>query len=261
MPEGALYVGAVMHMRLWPVRHQFRYRLFSLLIDIDRVQEACSRLGFLSLNRWNLFSFHERDHGPRDGSPLRPWVDGILAGAGLAMRAARVELLSVPRVAGHAFNPLSLYFCWDERGGLVAVIYEVKNTFGEQHPYVVIFREENAPRKDAWLRHKAVKTFHVSPFLGLDDACYEFRLLVPGARFALAIRESEGGRPLLHAHHHATRRTLSDGALLRLFFTHPVLGLAITLLIRWQALRLWLAGIKARRKPAPPVCPFTHARP
>ncbi|MEM6422006.1 MAG: DUF1365 domain-containing protein, partial [Pseudomonadota bacterium] len=124
-----LYVGHVMHRRLTPFAHQFRYRVFSLLLDIDRLEETCAGLRLLALDRFALLAFHRRDHGPRDGSALRPWVEARLATEDIAP-PARIWLLSFPRILGYVFNPLSVYFCEDAGGRLTAVVYEVKNTFG-----------------------------------------------------------------------------------------------------------------------------------
>ncbi|MEM8842803.1 MAG: DUF1365 family protein, partial [Pseudomonadota bacterium] len=124
-PAPCLYQGAVMHMRLTPFRHQFRYRVFSLLLDIDRLEETTAPLRLLSLDRFNLMAFHRRDHGPRDGSALRPWVEGQLSRHGRP-KPARIWLLSFPRILGYVFNPLSVYYCEDDQGRLQSVIYEVK---------------------------------------------------------------------------------------------------------------------------------------
>ncbi|GAB4191247.1 MAG: DUF1365 domain-containing protein [Thalassobaculales bacterium] len=239
----ALYVGTVMHARLRPFRHAFAYRVYSVLWDIDTVPDC--RL--LSVNRFNLFSLHARDHGPRDGRPLRPWVEARLAEAGLQRYAASIHLLCFPRLLGYAFNPLSLFFCRDAEGRLGAVLYEVKNTFGEQHGYLVAVD----PQAAGTLSHGVAKAFYVSPFLPMDCR-YRMRLRPPGEDFALAIRQTGAEGPVLVARHAARRRPLGDAGLLRVFFSHPLLTLKVIAAIHAEALRLWLKGARLQpRVPAP----------
>ena len=224
-----------MHMRLAPFAHKFRYRVFSMLLDVDRLDETIARLRLMRLDRWGLFSFYRRDHGPRDGGHLRPWVEARLKEQGLPS-PARIRLLSFPRLFGYVFNPLSVYYCEDEDGGLQSVIYEVKNTFGDQHPYVLDAR----PDQDGAARHAQDKGFFVSPFIGQDET-YRFTIRQPGPRLALKIRQET-----LIATWSGNRRPLTDGQLLRAWAAHPLMTLKVMAAIHWQALRLWLKGAKFR---------------
>ena len=156
--RSCLYRGVVMHHRRRPVDHRFAYRVFSLYLDLDELPLLGEHLRLLSVERPNLLSFHNRDHGARDGSPLRPWVAAQLAGAGIRLARPRIMLLCFPRLLGYVFNPLSVYFCHeDER--LAAIVYEVKNTFGGQHAYVVPVR----PEVPGPVAHEVQKAFYVSP--------------------------------------------------------------------------------------------------
>jgi len=238
--EPCLYAGHVMHMRLTPFAHRFRYGVFSLLLDIDRIEETLAPLRLLRAERFGLLSFRRRDHGPRDGSCLRPWVEAELAEAGLA-RPARVWLLSFPRLLGYAFNPLSVYFCEDDTGRLESVIYEVKNTFGDQHTYVL----RADPDPDGAVRHDAGKGFFVSPFIGMDQT-YRFTIRAPGERLAIRIRQRDASGPWLIATQNGTRRPLSDKEILRQWLGHPMMTAKVILAIHWQALKLWLRGAKFR---------------
>jgi hypothetical protein len=244
---GALYVGHVMHMRLRPFAHRFRYATFSLLLDIDRLEEACAGLRLLALDRFGPLSFHRRDHGARDGSELRPWVDARLAEAGRPP-AARVRLLSFPRILGYAFNPLSVYFCEDAAGRLESVVYEVKNTFGDQHAYVLAA----APGGDGAARHAQDKGFFVSPFLDMEQR-YRFTIRPPGERLAIRIRQGRRGEAgdWLIATHNATRRPLDDRALALAWARHPLMTLKVFGAIHWQALRLFLKGARFHRYTGP----------
>ena len=135
--RSALYIGEVMHHRLRPKRHRFVYRTFSLLIDLDELPELDRRFRLFAYNRAGFFSFHDRDHGAADGSSPRAWVETALAKAGLAEAASRIEMLCFPRILGYAFNPLTLYFCRRTDDTLGAVLYAVRNTFGERHAYLI----------------------------------------------------------------------------------------------------------------------------
>lgn len=235
-----LYRGHVMHMRFRP-KHQFRYRVFSVLLDIDRLEETCAGLRWFGLDRLALLAFHRRDHGPRDGSALRPWVEALLAAEGRPV-PARVMLLSFPRVLGYAFNPLSVYYCLDEAGYLETVIYEVKNTFGDQHPYVLAADAGS----DGAVRHGTGKGFFVSPFIGMDQI-YRFTIRAPGERISVKIRQHDASGPCLIATQSGSRRPLTDGQLLRAWAAHPLMTIKVIGAIHWQAVRLWLKGARFRR--------------
>ncbi|MEM7507917.1 MAG: DUF1365 domain-containing protein [Pseudomonadota bacterium] len=244
-PIPCLYQGEVMHIRLHPFIHQFRYRVFSLLLDIDRLEEVTRPLRLLHLDRFGLMSFMRRDHGPRDGSDLRPWVDSQLSAAGRP-RPARVMLLSFPRILGYVFNPLSVYYCEDAEGRLESVIYEVKNTFGDQHPYVLASK----PDSDGAYRHEEQKDFFVSPFIDIEQT-YAFTIRPPVARLSLKIRQHDADGPREQAQLIATqsgvRRPLSDVSLIRLWMCHPMMTIKIFAAIHWQALRLAIKGAPFRR--------------
>jgi DUF1365 family protein len=246
---GALYVGKVMHQRLRPFRHRFVYRVFSLYLDIDRLGEMAGRLRWLSLNRPNVFSFYDRDHGARDGSALRPWVEAALARRDIDLEGGAIRLLCFPRVLGYVFNPLSIYYCFHADGGLRAILYEVKNTFGDQHAYVLPV-EERPGRSDA-VEQACDKHFYVSPFIGME-ARYRFRLAPPGDRLKVAIRQSVPEGELLIATLTGRRKPLTNGALARAFATHPLMTVKVMAAIHWQALWLWAKGATFHRRPPPP---------
>ena len=125
----ALYFGEVMHARLKPIGHRFSYRVMSLLIDLDRLDAADRQSRLFGVNRKALYSFNERDHGDRDGSPLGAYARRRAAEHGIDLKSGRVLLLCYPRLLGFTFNPLSVYFCYRADGELALAIYEVRNTF------------------------------------------------------------------------------------------------------------------------------------
>ncbi|HXG29042.1 MAG TPA: DUF1365 domain-containing protein, partial [Nevskiales bacterium] len=247
----------VTHLRQHPVRYRFGYRLFYLLLDLDRLAESASRLRLFSYNRWNLFSFHDRDHGPHDGRPLRPWLEELLRAQGIELAGGRVRLLCLPRVLGYVFNPISIYYCEHRDGTLRAILCEVHNTFGERHCYLL---SRNGAAMDYDMPQRKAKLFHVSPLIGMSGE-YRFRLSAPEESFRILIRlyppaaEAAAGGPhwLLAAALQGERRPLTDAQLLRQFLRMPLMTLKVTAAIHWQALKIWLRGAPFFRKPQPPL--------
>jgi len=244
-PHSALYVGHVSHRRKSPMQHRFRYRTYSMLIDLSEIDQLDGNHRFLSHNRWNLFAIHDRDHGPRDGTPLRPWLDSELHKAGIDLEGGSVQVLLYPRVLGYTFNPLTTWFCHHADGSLRAVLYEIHNTFGHSHSHLVPISGE-APH-----RHSFDKTLHVSPFFD-QEGSYSFTLRPPSDRFSVSIDYATATSGLLTATMVGKREPLSDRSMLKAFVTHPLLTMKITLGIHWNALRLLLKGAKYRSVPEEP---------
>jgi hypothetical protein len=243
-----LYVGEVMHRRFFPVRYRFAYRVFSLLLDIDRIDAAARATAIFSHNRFNLLAFHDADHGPHDGSPLRPWLERSLARFGVELEGGRVDLLCFPRVLGYTFNPLAIWYCRHRDGSLRAVLLEVSNTFGERHGYLL--HDNGAPL--AWpVRQARAKCFHVSPFVGMQ-AEYRFRLSEPGERLEIGIRELQDDRLMLVAAQVGRAEPFTSASLLRALLAVPFLTLKVMAMIHWQALKIWLRGATYFPKPTPP---------
>jgi DUF1365 family protein len=242
----ALYFGAVMHARLKPVGHRFSYRVMSLLIDLDRLAAADRQSPLFGVNRAALYSFHERDHGERDGASLRAYAERCAAQHDIDLNCGRVWLLCYPRLLGYTFNPLSVYFCYRADGALALVIYEVRNTFGELHSYVLPVRPGDVT--EAGLRQRQDKLFYVSPFIEMAMR-YHFRVSTPGEQVKLRILETDQDGPLLAATFSGRRRALTTSALLRSFFSLPLVTLKIVAAIHWEALRLWLKGMRLVERP------------
>jgi DUF1365 family protein len=242
----ALYVGDVMHARLRRPLHRFHYRVMSLLIDLDRLDDADRQSRLFGVNRRALYSFHEADHGDRDGSSLRAYVDRRAAEHGIDLAGGRVQLMCYPRLLGYVFNPLSVYFCHRADGALALLIYEVRNTFGEIQPYVLPVQPGQL--NDAGVRQEQDKMFYVSPFIEMAMR-YRFRIGPPGESVRLRILETDHEGPLLSATFFGRRRALTSLALLRSFVSLPFVTMKIFAAIHWEALRLWLKG--ARLVPRP----------
>ena len=191
----------------------------SLLIDLDRLGTADRQTPLFGVNRAAMYSFHEADHGERDGSSLRHYAQRCAAERGIDLAGGRVLLLCYPRLLGYAFNPLSVYFCFRADGQLALLIYEVRNTFGDIHAYVLAVKSGEASA--AGIRQEQEKRFYVSPFIEMAMR-YHFRVSPPGERVKLRILETDREGPLLAATFSGRRRRLTTAALLRAFFALPL---------------------------------------
>lgn len=245
--KSRLYEGTVMHQRLRPVRHRFRYRVFSLLLDLDELELIGHRMRLLRIERAGVLSFRAKDHGARDGSPLKPWAEARFAEAGIGP-AVRIELLCFPRLWGFAFNPLSVYFAYAGTDELLGVLYEVKNTFGGQHAYVL--PADSATRAaDGRVRHSVDKSFYVSPFIDMT-ASYHFALLPPNETLELVIRETGPEGLFFTAVQNGQMRPLDDRSLAACLLRNPAMTFKVIGGIHVEALRLWLKGAPYHPKAA-----------
>ncbi len=245
----SLYRGEVMHARMKPVPHRFTYSVFNFLIDLGRLEEAGGSSRLFSVNRRNLLSFHEADHGPRDGSSLLAHAQRLLGEAGIDITGGRVLLLCYPRLLGLVFNPLSVYYAYRVDGALAGVIYEVRNTFGQHHSYVAPI--EPGDLSAAGLRQERAKLFYVSPFNGMAMR-YLFRLRPPTDTISVRILETDDDGPLLAATFKGQRKPLTDSTLLAALAAVPLLTATVVAGIHWEALKLWLKGLRLVPRPAPP---------
>ncbi len=241
--ESGVYEGTVYHKRLRPKVHAFRYRVFSLLLDLDELPALGRRLRLFSHNRWNLFSFLDRDHGVDRQGSLREWVEERLAGVGITIPGGRISLLCYPRILGYVFNPLSVYFCHRADGALAAVIYEVSNTFGERHAYVLPHTGDGD--HVGAVRQSCRKAFYVSPFNDVSGG-YRFRVLPPADSVSIHIDQQDSGGKLFLAGFTGRRAGLSDRALLGLALRYPLMTLKVIAAIHWEAFRLLIKGVPLR---------------
>ena len=253
--SSALYRGRVMHRRLRPKRHRLTYRLAMVLLDLDELEALDRRLRLFSLGRFNLFAFHSRDHGDGSAVPLKQQVARQLEQAGIAFEDLKVSLLTMPRLLGFAFNPISIYYCADADERLVAIIYEVNNTFGQRHSYLL----EVVVTPGALVHQTAPKRLHVSPFMTMDQT-YAFRVLPPGERLALAITSRDAAGRIHSAVLEARREPLSDAALLRTFAAMPLMTFKVVAGIGWEALMLWFKRVPVHPLPPAPTVALTVVR-
>ena len=240
--DSYIYNGEVIHKRFKPKVHYFRYKVFSLLIDLDELNTLNNLIPYFSYNRFNLISFYDKDHGYRDGSSLKQWVIKNLKDAGINDQKINIKLLCYPRIFGYVFNPLSVFFVYDKSKSLIAILYEVKNTFGEQHTYVFqINSDQNI------IENNCIKKFFVSPFMDLKSE-YFFKILIPGNRLSVVIDQRDSEGKLLFASQDGKRCELTSKNLLFSYLKHPLMTFKIISAIHFEALRLWLKGIKLVKK-------------
>ncbi|GAB2187096.1 DUF1365 domain-containing protein [Roseibium sp. LAB1] len=245
-PAASLFMGTVMHHRMKPREHRFSYKVFSILIDLDRLDEASGSSPLFSVNRFNLLSFHQKDHGLRDGTDLRSHVDRLLATEGLEA-PARILLLAYPRMLGYGFNPLSVYYAYDRSDHLVALVYEVRNTFGGLHTYVAPVRTGQST--DAGIRQDQKKLFYVSPFVSMEQH-YFFRMMPPGKTVRVRILEKDTDGPLLSATFSGTRHPLTTSSILRACLRVPLLSYKVISAIHWEAFKIWRKRVPFHARPA-----------
>ncbi|MCR9138121.1 MAG: DUF1365 family protein [Alphaproteobacteria bacterium] len=249
-PHEGIYAGSVMHRRFRPKMHHFKYSVFAVLADVDALSKLGGRLWLFSHNRFNLFSMHDKDFGKGDN--LRLHLDGMAETAVGAGTVKRFIMLCYPRVLGYVFNPLTVYYGLDAEDEVAVTIYEVSNTFGERHSYVMATSAESG----GVIRHNCEKVFHVSPFNRVSGR-YMFRTALPGDTAAIGIRLDDDDGPLLAAHFAGSRRPITDRQLLKQFTVNTLLTQKVWLTIRWEALRLWMRALPIYKKPSPPQEPMS----
>jgi DUF1365 family protein len=240
--------GRVFHCRRRPVRHAFAYPVFFLRIPLSAMAQAGR--GIFSVDRWNLLSLHSRDHGPRDGSALEPWVRSQLAQAGVRNADGEILLQAFPRVLGYVFNPIAIFYCHDRAGALRAVLCEVSNTFGERHNYLLAHADGRPIAATDRLR--AQKVFHVSPFCEVEGF-YRFRFAGDARRQFAQIDYHDRDGKLIVTAIDGEARPIGAGSLARALFGYPLMTAGVIVRIHWQALRLWLKRVPFFSKPEPPL--------
>ncbi len=234
--NSCIYTGSVTHKRLFPVKHFFLYKTFSLLLDLDELKKIHDEIPFFSLNKFNILSFYEKDHGERDGDSLKKWVNKTIKKYNLECQISKIKLLCFPRILGYVFNPLSIFYCYEGKK-LKVILYEVKNTFNEQHTY--IFAVKNNTRI---ISQFCNKKFYVSPFIEMNTF-YNFRLSDPDKDLKVFIKQTNADdKKILIATQTGKKRELNSMQLLISWITHPLMTIKIITAIHFEALKLWKKG-------------------
>jgi DUF1365 family protein len=237
-PSSCAFVGHVVHKRLRPRQHAFRYRVFCLCLDVDEIDGLATRLRLFSRNKRNLLSFYDRDFGDREGISVGTLARGLLKDAGLERAGHRIELLCYPRLLGFVFNPLSVYFCYDAQDELAAIIYEVTNTFKERRSYVL----EVAARDGTVVTQACAKEMYVSPFTQVAGS-YDFHVRAPGPEVVVGVAFRDEDGPAVKTHFRGQRVAMTDAALAGLVARHPLMTLKVVAAIHYEALRLWMKRV------------------
>ncbi|MGI9280694.1 MAG: DUF1365 domain-containing protein [Endozoicomonas sp.] len=241
--KSAVYWGQLMHNRIQPRKHRFSYRVASWFIDLDELNQLNSHLKLFSVDRFNLLSFHQKDFADGSGQCLKTQAIELLSAHDVAP-PERICMLCYPRVLGYAFNPLTVYYCLDAEEKLSALIYEVTNTLGERHSYVIPIEKGVGAQNSV---HQSVKKqLHVSPFFE-TDCHYGFRVQMPGNHLKLGINLHNDDGKLFAAVLKGKRQILSDLNILRQLFVLPMQAFKVILAIHWEALRLFIKGVQVIR--------------
>ena len=232
-----IYTGKVIHKRFKPQEHYFKYNVFSLLIDLNELEEINKYIKFFSYNKFNIISFYDKDHGDRDGSSIKLWVKKNLRNIGIMTEDISIKLLCYPRIFGYVFNPISTYFIYNKHSELISIFYEVKNTFGEQHTYIFKAQDEKT------IQNKCKKKFYVSPFIEMDCE-YHFKTLNPREQLSVVINQNDKDGKLLFASQDGISKDFNNKNLILSYLTHPLMTFKIIGAIHYEAFKLWAKRIK-----------------
>ena len=238
--NSCIYNGTVKHQRFKPIKHTLNYKTFSMLIDLDEIESLAKNISIFSLNKFNIFSFYNIDHGKRDGSSLKNWVLKNIKKFNISDNITKIKLLCYPRMFGYVFNPLSIFYCY-ENNSLKAIFYEVKNTFNEQHTY--IFKIKNEEK----IEQQCKKKFYVSPFMDMETY-YNFKLLNPKEKLSIFIKQTDGEETILTATQIGDKKEFSFKQLLINFFKYPLMTIKIISSIHYEAFFLWKKGAVYKKR-------------
>lgn len=254
--QAFLSFGQVFHKRVGRQINQFQYSVFSIRIPMRSRRLDPGLLSNLGVgdNRFRWISFYDKDHGVGNSDSLA-WAEKILQEGGVTNVNGEIWLHTFPRVLGYVFNPVSFWFCEDHEKNLRAILAEVNNTFGERHTYLL--KPQSAHEYIQYgEKLSAAKIFHVSPFYDLKGR-YVFQFMRrtesrAATRHISKIDYLIDDELALATSISGTEYPISRRARIKAMFGFPVMTLGVILKIHWQALILWIKGVKFYKKPAPP---------
>jgi len=238
--NSCIYNGEVNHTRFKPIKHFLNYKTFSLFLDLDEIEQLDKSISIFSHNKFNIFSFYNKDHGDRDGNCLKKWVISNLKKYKIEGNISKIKILCYPRIFGYVFNPLSIFYCY-ENDKLKSIFYEVKNTFNEQHTYIFKIKDGEE------IKQKCKKKFYVSPFMDMETF-YNFKLIDPNQRLSVMIKQTDAEGTVLTATQTGDKKEFNFKQLLINFFRYPLMTLKIISSIHFEALLLWKKGAIYRKR-------------
>ena len=236
----SLYNTTIVHQRFYPFSHKFKYYLLSMCIDYDELNLLSKKLKIFSYNKFNIFSYYDKDHGFRDNRSLRDFVETFLRKNDFKFKNLTIKIICFPRIFGYVFNPLSIIYCY-ENGKLIAIFYEVKNTSNEQHTYCFASIEKNDFKI---YRHKCDKNFYVSPFLGMKGV-YKFRNSLSYDKISVVIDlYNEKNIKVLSASQYGNNVPLKSSTFMKQLIYNPLLTFKIISAILYEAFFIFIKGGK-----------------
>lgn len=241
-----LYYTEIVHKRFHNISHKFKYIMLSMLIDYDELNQISKKIRFFSYNKFNIFSYHDKDHGYRDHRSLRSFVEDFLTSKKIIFNNLKINIICFPRILGYAFNPLSIIYCYSDKE-LIAIFYEVKNTSNEQHTYCFA---DNRKYNLKLYKHQCKKNFYVSPFIGMK-ALYKFTNLLPNDSMSIVIDLfDENDVKILTASQYGKKIPLNTFTLLKQLVLNPLITLKVISSIMYEAIFIYFKGGKyyAREK-------------
>lgn len=256
--NSCLYQCSVMHHRYSPKVHHFKHDLFMFYLDLDELDRLGKKILLFGHNRWNIYSFRDADHEPAGKNPLKERILDFLGQNEVALGpSGRVMLLTLPRVFGYVFNPISVYYCFSEAGTPVCSVAEVGNTFREMKLFLL--RPEDLDPASAFSKI-IPKHFYVSPFSRLD-LNFAFCLGIPGKHLDLKVGDLDGSEQVLVTTLTGKQAHLSNKRLVWFTLKYPFVTLKVIFLIHWHALMLWLKRVPFYRKAQNPALQRSVLRP
>jgi DUF1365 family protein len=229
--NSSLYKTTIIHKRFRDFKNQFRYFVLSMFLDHDELIDLAKEIKAFSFNKFNIFSYYEKDHGYRDGRSLRVFVEDFLKLNQIKFQKLKINIMCFPRIFGYVFNPISIIYCYEDQK-LLAIFYEVKNTSNEQHTYC--FAGNNKGNIDKF-KHECDKNFYVSPFIGMK-ARYKFKNLSPHNKMYVGIDlfDKENNK-ILTATQYGMKISLNSFILLKELITNPLITIKVIFAILYEA--------------------------
>ncbi|MBS1953193.1 MAG: DUF1365 domain-containing protein [Cyanobacteria bacterium SZAS-4] len=231
-----LYESKITHQRLHPKRHRVKHSMFSFYLDLDELQQITKHSRLLAVNNFALYALFDRDHFDEGNTSLKQKVIDHVESIHPRLQITHVHVLTSLRFLNYVFNPITVFFCFDDAMKIKCAVAEVGNTFGEKKPYLILSDGSSK------LKDKQKKNFYISPFISLD-ADVVFDIDIPNQKLTFNIDTVENGQTVLAANMHGTKCELTDKNLLALTFKYPFVTFFVVGAIHFHALILWLKRV------------------